>query len=83
MRKLLSAFKQQWDRRAGRIRGAVFKTKKRKYMALAGIILLYEIAVNVLQHRHLPLPGGRLLAKRRSFVLPPGTTRRLSSLRAF
>lgn len=40
MRKLLSAFKQQWDRRAGKIRSAVFKTKKRKYMALAGIILL-------------------------------------------
>ncbi len=40
MRKLFSMARQEWTRRAGSIRSAVFKTKRRKYTTFAVIIFL-------------------------------------------
>lgn len=47
MRKLLSMTKQKWTRQTAGIRAAAFKTKKRKYIAAAGISLLVIAAVFV------------------------------------
>jgi len=47
MKKLLSLTREEWARRTAGIRAAVLKTKKRKYMFAAGIILMVVAAIFV------------------------------------